>query len=463
MKLNQLTISETQAGLRSKKFSIVELVTACLDQIKDYDQKLHCFLTLNNQALKQAKANDVKPDWTKPLFGIPFALKDNFLTEGIRTTASAKVLDNYLPQYNATVYQRLLDAGAILLGKTNMDAWAHGSSTETSDYGPTLNPWNISHLPGGSSGGSAAAVAADMCIFAIGSETAGSVRQPAAWCGVTGFKPTYGRVSRYGVIAMMSSTDSPGPLTKNVTDAAIVTSIIAGIDPYDATSSSKPVNIHPSSLQGLSLKGKKIALPKEYFNNSAAKIIMKSVKLFESAGAKVKEVSLLDPKFAIDVYTLVQRSEVSSNLARYDGIRYGADRSAFSYQAKNRSLLGAFALSSGYFDQYYNRAQKIRTKMIEEFDQLFSQYDYYLSPVSPVPAMKIGEGLKNPLFGEIQDQLLEPSSISGLTGLSVPCGFIDDLPIGMQITGGQFQEQSVLQAGYWFQQQTKYHLQKPKL
>lgn len=463
MMLNQLTITEAQVGLRAKKFSIVELVTACLDQIKTYDHKLHCFLTLNDQALNQAKVMDAKPDWSKPLFGLPFALKDNFLTEGLRTTASAKVLDDYLPQYNATVYQRLLNAGAILLGKTNMDAWAHGSSTETSDYGPTLNPWNTAHLPGGSSGGSAAAVAADMCIFAIGSETAGSIRQPAAWCGVTGFKPTYGRVSRYGVIAMASSTDSPGPLAKNTTDAALVTAVIAGVDPCDATSSPKPVDIHPQSLQGLSLKGKKIALPQEYLLGEAKDLVLKAAEVFKQAGANIKNVSLLDPKFAIDVYTLVQRSEVSSNLARYDGIRYGADRSAFSYQAKNRSLLGTFALSTGYYDQYYKKAQQVRTQIIAEFDQLFKEYEFYLAPVSPGPALKLGTGQDNPMFGEIEYRLVEASSVAGLTGLSVPCGFIDGLPIGLQITGPQFSEQSILSAGYFYQSQTKFHLQKPKL
>lgn len=463
MKLNQLTITEAQAGLKAKKFSVVELVSACLEQIKKYDPKLHCFLTLNDQALVKAKIMDKKPDWSKSLFGIPFALKDNFLTQGIRTTASAKLLDDYLPQYNATVYKRLLDAGAILLGKTNLDAWAHGSSTETSDYGPTLNPWNPAYLPGGSSGGSAAAVAADMCIFAIGSETAGSVRQPAAWCGITGFKPTYGRVSRYGVIAMASSTDSPGPHTKNVQDAAIVTQVISGLDPYDATSNPKPIDIRPNNLQGLSLKGKKIALPKEYLLCEAKDLVLQAASVFKSAGFIVEEVSLLDPNYAVDVYTLVQRSEVSSNLARFDGVRYGADRSAFSYQAKNRSLLGAFALSAGYYDQYYKKAQQVRTKIIHEFDCLFQKYAFYLAPTSPSHALKVGEAEKNPMFGEIEDRLVEAAAVSGLTGLSLPCGFIDNLPIGLQLTGPQFSEQTVLSAGNFYQTKTNFHLQKPKL
>ena len=463
MKLNQLTVIEAREGLKAKKFSVIELVTACLAQIKSVDKKLHAFLTLNDQVVDQAKKLDQAGDNGRPLWGIPFALKDNFLTEGLRTTASTKVLDDYVPQYSATVYKKLIEAGALCLGKTNMDAWAHGSSTETSDFGPTLNPWNVKHLPGGSSGGSAAAVAADMCIFAIGSETAGSVRQPAAWCGVTGFKPTYGRVSRYGVVAMASSTDSPGPLTKTVADAALITKIIAGHDGYDATTSPRPVDIDPGKLQVEYLKKLKIALPKEYLVAPASSRVLEAVKVFESAGAKVEPVALMDPQFTIAVYTIIQRCEVSSNLARYDGIRFGHDRSSFSFEAKNRSLLGAFSLSTGYFDQYYKKAQQVRTMIIDEFDRLFKDYDFYLAPVSPGPALPLGASKTSAMFGELQDVLVEPSSIAGLTGLSVPCGFINGLPIGLQITGAQFDEQKILQAGHWYQQQTKWHLEKPKL
>jgi len=463
MRLNQLTVIEARAGLKAKKFSVVELATACLVQIKAVDKKLHAFLTLNDRILDQAKKLDQSGDDGRPLWGIPFAIKDNFLTEGLRTTASAKVLDNFVPQYSATVYKKLIEAGALCLGKTNMDAWAHGSSTETSDYGSTLNPWNTKYLPGGSSGGSAAAVAADMCLFGIGSETAGSVRQPAAWCGVTGFKPTYGRVSRYGVVAMASSTDSPGPLTKTVADAALITKIIAGHDVYDATTSPRPVKINPNSLQGENLKGKIIALPKEYLIGEASGLILEAVKVFESAGAQVKPVTLMDPQFTIAVYTIIQRCEVSSNLARYDGIRFGHDRSSFSYEAKNRSLLGAFSLSTGYFDQYYKKAQQVRTMIIDEFDRLFKQFDFYLAPISPGPALPLGASKTSAMFGELQDVLVEPSSIAGLTGLSVPCGIISGLPIGLQITGAQFDEQKILQVGHWYQQQTKWHLEKPKL
>ena len=472
MKLNQLTISAALKGLKNKHFSSEEITQACLNQIKKTNKHLNSFLTLNQAALNQAKAADKKIHSsidnfiTHPLLGIPYALKDNFLTSNIRTTASAKLLDQYIPQYDSTVYAQLKSAGAILLGKTNLDAWAHGSSTETSDYGPTKNPWNLNHLPGGSSGGSAAAVSAHQCIFAIGSETAGSVRQPAAWCGITGFKPTYGRVSRYGVIAMASSTDSPGPITKNSLDAALVVKVIAGHDPFDGTTSSLPVDINKKHISDANFfKDKLIALPKEYLLKDMAlevkQLILTSAKKFESLGAKVKEVSLLDPKYSIGVYTIVQRSEVSSNLARYDGIRYGHNRSHFSYQAKNRTLLGTYSLSTGYYDQYYNKAQKVRTMIINQFNQLFKTYDFYIGPVSPGPALKLGASLDNPMFGEMEDKLVEASSIAGLTGLSVPCGFVDNLPIGLQITGPQFAEQKVLQAGFAYQQATD-HQQFPQ-
>ena len=474
MKLNQLNLYQALTGLKQKTFTARQLTQACLNQIKQTDKHLHVFLWLNPDCLRQADQADrlikKSPDIfnTKPLLGVPYALKDNFLTQNIPTTASAKLLDNYLPQYNSTVYQKLQDSGAILLGKTNMDAWAHGSSTETSDYGPTKNPHNLNHLPGGSSGGSAASIAADQCIFAIGSETAGSIRQPAAWCGVTGFKPSYGRVSRYGVIAMASSTDSPGPLTKTVYDAALVTKIIAGPDPFDATTSTKPVAINLDQLNtSAQLKGLKIGLPKQYLlknmNSSAKQLILQAAADMEKLGATVKQISLLDPHYSIGVYTIVQRSEVSSNLARYDGIRYGQSRRHFSSEAKKRVMLGTFALSSGYYDQYYNQAQKVRTLIINQFKQIFKNIDLIIGPVSPGPALKLGASQDQPMFGEMEDILVEASSIAGLTGLSLPCGFVNGLPIGLQLTANQFAEQKVLMAGQAYQQATAWHLKKPNL
>ncbi|MEK7155190.1 MAG: Asp-tRNA(Asn)/Glu-tRNA(Gln) amidotransferase subunit GatA [Patescibacteria group bacterium] len=455
--LNKLSLIESLDGLRSKKFTSEQLVQACLDQIQKFNPKLNAFLAINEKALDEAKKADV----SKSLGGIPIAVKDNFLTIGLPTTASSKVLEGYMPQYESTVTTKLKEAGAIIIGKTNMDAWAHGSSTETSDFGATLNPWDTGHLPGGSSGGSAAAVAADMCIAAIGSETAGSIRQPAAWCGVTGFKPTYGRVSRYGVIAMASSTDSPGPLAKSVGDCAIITQVIAGHDPYDATSSPSSVpNLAPSTKHLTPLR---IGLAKEYLVGQSRPAVLEAAKQFEKLGAKVEEVSLLHPKYSIGVYTIIQRSEVSSNLARYDGIRYGQDRSFFGDEAKRRIMLGTYALSSGYYDQYYTKAQKVRTLIIKDFDQAFKKFDLIIGPTSPGPALKVGASIDSPMFGELEDMLLEPSSIAGLTSISVPCGFVDGLPIGLQITGPQFAESLVLQAAHSYQQATTWHVRKPQL
>lgn len=467
--LNQLTLIEARNGLAKKQFSSVELTTSCLTRLKTTDKSLHAFLTLNEHVLTEAQAADKlleKPESFKkyPLLGIPYALKDNFLTRNLTTTAASKVLSNFMPPYNATVVQKLQDAGALILGKTNMDAWAHGSSTETSDYGPTRNPWNLNHLPGGSSGGSAAAVSADQCIFAIGSETAGSIRQPAAWCGITGLKPTYGRVSRYGVIAMASSTDSPGPMTKTVDDAGEILKVISGYDLFDATTIKEPLNFDSRSP---SVKGMRIGLPKEYLlpdmNTAVTQLIREAALTFEKLGAKVQETSLLDPHYAIGVYTILQRSEVSSNLARYDGIRFGSDRRLFGTEAKRRILLGTFSLSTGYYDEYYKKAQKVRTLIVNDFNRCFKQFDVILGPTSPGPALSVGASKDQPMFGEMEDILVEASSIAGLTGISVPCGFVSGLPIGLQITAAQHGETAVLNAAATFQQATHFHLEKPNL
>lgn len=456
--LSALTVTAAKGLLASRKISSVDLVRACLDKISRNDANTHAFLAMNPDALKEAE----KAETSLPLGGIPIAVKDNFLTLGIPTTASSALLSGYLPQYEGTVVSRLKSAGAIIIGKTNMDAWAHGSSTETSDFGPTLNPWNLSHLPGGSSGGSAAAVAADFCLAAIGSETAGSIRQPAAWCGVTGFKPTYGRVSRYGVIAMASSTDSPGPLTKDIADATLITSVIAGADPFDATTSTAS---YPAVALSGDIKGKKIGLPKEYLLSEmrpdVKKLILAAADKFTQLGAEVEEISLLDPHYSIGVYTIVQRSEVSSNLARFDGIRYGGPREKFGSEAKRRIMLGTYALSSGYYDQYYAKAQKVRTLIINDFANAFKKYQLIIGPTSPGPALKVGASKDQPMFGEMEDILVEPSSVAGLTGASVPCGFVDGLPVGLQIIGPQFGEAEVLNAAFAYQNATDFHLQKP--
>jgi len=464
MALNQLTLKDARDGLKTKKFSATDLVKACFDQIKKVDQQLNCFVTKDEgEALKQAEIADI----SLPLGGIPIAIKDNFLTKGLRTTASSKLLDNYIAQYDATTIQKIKAAGAIIIGKTNMDAWAHGSSTETSDYGPTLNPWNTEHLPGGSSGGSAAAMAADEAIIAIGSETAGSIRQPASWCGVVGFKPSYGRVSRYGVIAMKSSTDSPGPIGKTVDDAAALLEIMSGADPHDATSIDESPWKRPEPRQNLN--GLKIGLPLSYFppqiQPEVKESILKAVETLKKLGAEIIELpDVLDPKYSIAVYTILQRSEVSSNLARFDGIRFGHDRSFFGTEAKRRIMLGTYSLSAGYYDAYYLKAQKVRTLICQDFDNQFQKVDAIIGPVSPTTALKIGASEGQAMFGELQDMLVEPSSIAGLPGISIPCGFDKTgLPVGLQIITPQKREDLVYQIAKKFEENTDYHTKRPIL
>ena len=393
------------------------------------------------------------------------------MTVGLETTASSKVLQRFNPPYESTVTQKLKNSGGIIIGKTNMDAWAHGSSTETSDFGPTKNPRNPEYLPGGSSGGSAAAVAADMCIAAIGSETAGSIRQPAAWCGIVGLKPTYGRVSRAGVVAMGSSLDSPGPMTKTVEDAALLLNYIAGKDQYDGTTSNKPVPDYTKALTR-GVKKMKIGIcyvdhPK-LVSSESERATAEAAEVFQKLGAAVNQIKLsqtiedgkiLSPDLAIAVYTVVQRGEVSSNLARYDGIRYGNPRSLFGDEAKRRIMLGTFTLSKGYADKYYVKAQQVRSLYIQNFQQLFSQYDILISPTSAGYALKLGVVGDNPMFGELEDMLAEPTSISGFPGINVPMHRDQktNLYLGLNIVANQWQEEKILAAAYAFEQNTKWN------
>ena len=464
---NKLTLAEAVKLLKKKDVTSEEIISDCLEAIDKYNGRLNAYLTINEEERNLGKSAKSKVgSYSLPILGIPFAIKDNFLTKNLKTTASSLVLDDFIPPYSATVVEKLEEAGAILLGKTNMDAWAHGSSTETSDYGSTKNPWNLNHLPGGSSGGSAAAVISDLCIFAIGSETAGSIRQPAAWCGCVGLKPTYGRVSRYGVIAMGSSLDSPGPMTKTVEDAAILLEILGGHDPYDATTSSRAKDAYTSFL-GKGVKNLKIGIAKEYLlpqmRQEVKDLITDAGDVFEKLGAKVDMVSTLHPEYAIGVYTVIQRCEVSSNLARYDGVRYGNDRTFFGQEAKRRITLGTFALSEGYADKYYKKAQKVRTLYIKDFEKIFRKYDLVIGPTSPGPALKLGATKGQAMFGEMEDILVEPSTISGLPGISIPCGFVDGLPIGLDIFGPQFSEGLIIQAADAYESVTPWHKQKPKL
>ena len=460
-----LDLREALEGLRTGKFSSVELTKSCLERIKKVDSKVLAYLTvLEEEALLSASKCDeiisqkgASAFDEMPLLGVPYSLKDNFSTKGIKTTASSKVLENYIPPFESTVSQKLKEAGAVLLGKTNMDAFAHGSSTETSDFQKTANPWDLSRVPGGSSGGAAASVASNTCIFAIGSETAGSIRGPASWCGVSGFKPSYGLVSRYGVVAMASSTDSPGPIGKSIWDCAYVLKVIAGNDPYDATT---VPNFVPDYLN-TSYQKLRIGIPKSYFEIEMDPEVLEKTNQFiedlKTLGCEFVEIDLISPKYSIGVYTIIQRSEVSSNLARIDGIRYGNDRNSFGFEAKKRMLLGAEVLSSGYHDKYYTKAQKVRTLIIEDFEKAFESVDLIISPTMPITALKFGESENNPLFGEMMDILHEGSAVSGLCAISMPIGDSNGLPIGGQLIAPRLYEEKLAFIGIKYQDNFKHH------
>ena len=453
--LNKLTLTKTIQGLKNKKFSHRELYADVQKSIEQQNKDLNVYLTLNEKALDTAEEL-----LETPLAGVPIAVKDNFCTRDFRTTASSKVLDTFKPQFESTVTSKLKKSGGVIIGKTNLDAWAHGSSTETSGYGRTLNPRNTNHLPGGSSGGSAAAVAADMASSSIGSETAGSLRQPAAWCGAVGLKPTYGRVSRYGVAAMASSTDSPGPIAKTVEDAAILLNAFAGHDPLDGTSSAQTTPDFTQSLN-TSVKGLKIGV----IYQDVAEIgfandkLMEQLKVFEDLGATVEKTQAMDPHYAIGVFTVVQRGEVSSNLARYDGIRYGNDRSLFGDEAKRRQMLGTYTLSKGYSEKYYELAQKVRTLLIQDLNRLFETYDVLICPTSPGFAKKVGATKGQAMFGELEDMLVEASAVAGLPGINVPY-YRDpktNLFLGMSIIAPMWREDLVIQAGDAFEKNTSWN------
>ncbi|MFH1827504.1 MAG: amidase family protein [bacterium] len=448
MKLLGKTLIELLDLINQKAITSPEVRKYFLNRSNKYNKKLNTYITIPNK-LK---------DYKGFLKGIPIAIKDNFLTRGLITTAASNVLKDFNPPYNATVVERLLNKGGSVLGKTNMDAWAHGSSTETSDYGSTKNPWDITRSPGGSSGGSAAVVSSYLAPIAIGSETAGSIRQPAAWCGVVGLKPTYGRVSRYGVIAMGSSLDSPGVFALSVKDCALVLSLIAGKDSYDATTSNIEVPNYKNLLN--TFKKYKIGIPEEYLQTTDKDLktnIYSAIKIYQKMGHKIKKIKLLNPQYSISVYTILQRAEVSSNLSRYDGLRYGKTREYFGKEAKKRIILGTFTLSQGYIDQYYKKAQKIRTLIIEDFEKAFREVDLILAPSTPNTAMKLGESEKYPFFGELMDRFNEPSSVAGLPGISIPIGLDKkNLPTSLQIIGKSFDEISVLDLANQFELETNF-------
>jgi aspartyl-tRNA(Asn)/glutamyl-tRNA(Gln) amidotransferase subunit A len=479
------TIHEAQQLLRSKKLSSVELTKVCLERINKVEPKVHALVTVTDElALSQAEKADrliAKGD-TNPLTGVPVVIKDNMCTKGVRTTCSSKMLENFVPPYEATVVEKLNSSGAVIMGKANMDEFAMGSSTEHSAFFTTHNPWDLSRVPGGSSGGSAVAVAADEAIYALGSDTGGSIRQPAGFCSVVGLKPTYGRVSRYGLVAFASSLDQIGPLTRDVTDCAIVLNAIAGYDNRDSTSAPYPVPDYTKCLKN-DLKGLSIGVPKEYFvagMQAEVETSMRSaINKLEELGAKVDfEVSLPHTPHALAVYYIIAPSEASANLARYDGVKYG-----FSYQrtenmwealektrqlgfgdeVKRRIMLGTYALSAGYYDAYYLKAQKVRTLIRREFDRAFEKYDALVTPTSPSVPFKIGEKLDDPLQMYLSDVFTIPINIAGLPAITIPGGFDNGLPIGVQLIGKPFGEEAILRAAYAYEQATEWHKKRAKI
>jgi len=474
MELCQLTIKQAQEGLRLKKFSSFELTKACLERIKKTDKKINAFITVTEEeAIKRAKkadqliAQDESIVKKKSLIGIPFTMKDIYCTKAIRTTAGSKVLENYVPVYNTTVFKRLDDQGAVMIGKTNCDAWGHGISTENSDYFITRNPWNLEKVPGGSCGGCGAALAAQMTFFSIGEDTGGSIRLPASYCSIVGMKVSYGRVSRYGAIAFASSLDTVGPMTKTVEDCAEVLKVIAGQDLFDATTSSKKVPNYSQNLKK-NIRGLRVGLPQEFFsrgvNQEVKRTVLDAINHFKKLGVKIKKVNIATTKYSVAAYYLLNPSETSSNLARYDGIRYGNKRGFFGDEAKRRIMIGAYALSSGYYDQYYLKAQKARTLIKEDYERAFKECDVLIGPVAPFPPFDIGEKIDDPLKMYLADVYTAAINTAGIPSLALPCGFTkDNLPIGMQIIGPQFSEDLLLRVGYAYEQATDWHKSKPKL
>lgn len=486
MKLHELTIHDAHDMLMRKEISSQDLTGAILDRIESVDLKVGAYITVSREAaLEQAEAADraIREGKISKLTGIPVAVKDLICTKGIRTTCGSRILENFVPPYDATVITRLKQAGAVIVGKLNMDEFAMGSSTENSGIKLTRNPWDLTRIPGGSSGGSAAAVAAGMCLGALGSDTGGSIRQPASHCGVVGMKPTYGRISRFGLVAFASSLDQIGPLTKNVTDCAILAGSISGYDPFDSTSVPEDVPQYTSYLSG-GLKGFKIGIPKEYdathgLDPEVSLAVKNGVKVLESLGAVCIEVSLPHTQYAVPVYYVIAPSEASSNLARYDGVKYGfrdkekkglidmyrSTRSkGFGSEVKRRIIIGTYCLSSGYYDAYYKKASQVRTLIMEDFKKAFEICDVIVSPVAPTPAFKIGEKSDDPLTMYLSDIFTLSANLAGIPGISVPCGFSKDgLPIGLQIMGKHFSEGVLLKAAYNFEQATDFHKMKPEI
>lgn len=484
-RLYELTAHELNDLIKTKQVSAGEVARSFVDRIESVDGRVRSFVTATPElAIEQAKTVDeaiARGEKIGSLMGIPCAIKDNMNTRGILTTCSSKILYNYKPVYDATVVERLAGERAVTVGKTNLDEFAMGSSTENSGFFVTHNPWGLDKVPGGSSGGSAAAVAADECAFALGSDTGGSIRQPASFCGVVGLKPTYGRVSRYGLIAFASSLDQIGPITKDVTDCALVLNTIAGKDPCDSTSLDIETPDFTKALRD-DVKGLNIGVPKEFFgpgtDPDVEKAVRNAVELLASLGAEHKETSMPSADYGLPVYYIIAPAECSSNLARYDGVRYGlrskkssdvlsmfqnTREEGFGAEVKQRIMIGTYALSAGYYDAYYLKAQKVRTLLRRDFEKAFEEFDVLITPTSPTVAFGIGELADDPLAMKLADVCTIPVNLAGIPGISLPCGYKNGLPIGLQIIGKGLDEETILRVAYTFEQNTDYHKRKPKL
>ena len=482
--LNWLSIQDAHAQLTSRQISSVELTQACLDRIDTVEDRVQSFLTLTPEiALSQAAEADrmLAAGEGGPLTGVPVQIKDVMCTEGVLTTCASRMLENFVPVYNATAVERLMGQGAVMLGKGNMDEFAMGSSCENSAFHPTRNPWDLDRVPGGSSGGAAASVAAGEAIYALGSDTGGSVRQPASLCGVVGLKPTYGLVSRYGLIAFASSFDQIGPVGCSVMDCALTLNAIAGHDPRDATSAHREPTDYAATL-GQDIKGLRLGVPEEYFvdgmDPGTRKVVEDAVSTLEGLGASVRHVSLPTTRYALACYYIIAPSECSANLARYDGVKYGYSYQdttdlweamektreyGFGPEVTRRVMLGTYALSSGYYDAYYLKAQKARTLIRQDFDRVFQDVDVLVTPTSPVTAFKIGEKIGDPVQMYLIDVCTLPVNIAGLPGLSVPCGFSDGLPVGMQLIGPHFSEETLLRTAHAYETATEWSSARPEI
>lgn len=485
MNLHYMTAHRLNRMLSAKEISAEELCRSALDRIEKVDSKLKAFVTVTEElALEQAKAVDNRiaaGEELPPLAGIPVALKDNLCIDGVRTTCASKMLNNFIPPYNATVVEKILSQGMVVVGKTNMDEFAMGSSSENSGFFPVSNPWDIDRVPGGSSGGSAVAAASGQAVITLGSDTGGSIRQPASLCGVVGFKPTYGVVSRYGLIAFASSLDQIGSFSRDATDCALTLNAISGYDPRDSTSAPGERPDYTAFLNK-DIKGLKVGVPKEYMGEgidpSVRQIINDALKVLASQGAEIEETTLPHSKYAVPVYYLIATAEASSNLAKFDGVRYGSrvenpedivdmysrTRSqGFGAEVKRRIMLGTYALSAGYYDAYYLKALKVRTLIKRDFDKAFEKYDVLISPTSPTTAFKKGEKLNDPLQMYLSDIATISVNLAGIPGISVPAGFSQGLPVGMQIMGKPFGEGTLLQVAHAFERSTEYHTKFPEI